>query len=148
MNPYVSPRYAAQLIQPTTTYRDEQKRIHDRIHADLPAFETQLASAGSAQQRLQGLASDVDALNRVVSDSEVRLAFRYTQGWWSPNHLDGSYPNTLGSAQETPSPRAGVPECRRAARVAVTPLGMQDSARKGPTLGRIRRSSSGGTNKC
>ncbi|KAG8221009.1 hypothetical protein J3R82DRAFT_2518 [Butyriboletus roseoflavus] len=50
-----------------------KKRIHDRIHANLPAFETQLASARSAQQRLRGLASDVDALQRAVSDPESGL---------------------------------------------------------------------------
>ncbi|KAG6381687.1 hypothetical protein JVT61DRAFT_288 [Boletus reticuloceps] len=54
-------------------HRDEQKRIHDRIHANLPAFEAQLASARSAQQRLRGLASDVDALNHAVLDPEAGL---------------------------------------------------------------------------
>ncbi|KAF8448945.1 hypothetical protein L210DRAFT_3388459 [Boletus edulis BED1] len=50
-----------------------KKRIHDRIHANLPAFEAQLASARSAQQRLQGLTSDVDALNHAVLDPETGL---------------------------------------------------------------------------
>ncbi|KAF8548939.1 hypothetical protein OG21DRAFT_1515713 [Imleria badia] len=50
-----------------------KKRIHDRVHANLPAFEAQLASARSAQQRLQGLANDVDALNHAVSDPETGL---------------------------------------------------------------------------
>ncbi|KAF9224001.1 hypothetical protein BS17DRAFT_795581 [Gyrodon lividus] len=47
-----------------------KKRIYDRIHADLPAFEAQLASAKSAQQRLLTLSSNVDALNRAVWDPE------------------------------------------------------------------------------
>ncbi|KAI9456935.1 hypothetical protein HD554DRAFT_2177861 [Boletus coccyginus] len=50
-----------------------KERIHDRIHASLPAFEAQLAAAKSAQQRLQGLANDVDALNRTVSDPETGI---------------------------------------------------------------------------
>ncbi|KAG9313057.1 hypothetical protein JVU11DRAFT_6497 [Chiua virens] len=51
----------------------EQNRIHDRIHANLPVFEAQLTSARSAQQQLQRLSSDVDALNRAVSDPEIGL---------------------------------------------------------------------------
>ena len=50
---------------------DEQKRIHDRIHANFPAFETQLNSARSAQRQLQGLERDVDTLKHSVSDPEV-----------------------------------------------------------------------------
>ncbi|KAF8845113.1 hypothetical protein BDN67DRAFT_920456 [Paxillus ammoniavirescens] len=50
--------------------RLSKKQIHDRIHADLPAFEDQLVSAKSAQQRLYALSSDVDALHRAVRDPE------------------------------------------------------------------------------
>ncbi|KIK93519.1 hypothetical protein PAXRUDRAFT_828885 [Paxillus rubicundulus Ve08.2h10] len=50
--------------------RLSKKQIHDRIHADLPAFEAQLVSAKSAQQRLCALSSDVDALHRAVRDPE------------------------------------------------------------------------------
>ncbi|KAF9240649.1 hypothetical protein BU15DRAFT_73879 [Melanogaster broomeanus] len=50
--------------------RRTKKQIHDRIHTDLPAFEAQLASAKSAQQRLHALSRDVDALNRAVRDPE------------------------------------------------------------------------------
>ncbi|KIJ65573.1 hypothetical protein HYDPIDRAFT_152514 [Hydnomerulius pinastri MD-312] len=50
-----------------------KKRIHDRIHADLPAFEGQLASAKSAQERLHTLASDMDVLDRAVSNQETGL---------------------------------------------------------------------------
>lgn len=74
--------------------------------------------------------------------------FLIRRDWWSSNHLEWSHPNTPGSTQETPSSRSGVPRRRRTARVSVTPLGMQDSARNGATLGRIRRSSSGSTSEC
>jgi centromere/kinetochore protein ZW10 len=51
-----------------------QTRIYERIHADLPAFEEQLATSRSAQERLRTLTSNVDALGAAVSHPEVRAS--------------------------------------------------------------------------
>ncbi|KAF9497140.1 hypothetical protein BDN71DRAFT_1388136 [Pleurotus eryngii] len=43
-----------------------QKRIHERIHEDLPTVEKHLASSKSIQARLESLRSNVDALGRTT----------------------------------------------------------------------------------
>ncbi|CAL1714224.1 unnamed protein product [Somion occarium] len=55
------------------TIRETKRRIHDRIQADLPAFESQLISAKSVQERLQQLSSNVDELSKSISDAESGL---------------------------------------------------------------------------
>lgn len=64
-----------------------QKRIHERIHQDLPAFEQQVASSKSVQERLHSLTSNVDCLNNRLSNSEVRTPPNGTkmgqQFWYS-----------------------------------------------------------------
>ena len=49
-----------------------QERIHERVQADLPAFERQLASSKSVQERLQTLSSNVDRLQDTLSNPQVR----------------------------------------------------------------------------
>ncbi len=49
-----------------------QDKIHDRMQADLPSFERQLASSMSVQERLRSLAANVDVLSSTLSNSEVR----------------------------------------------------------------------------
>ncbi|KAK0202563.1 hypothetical protein DFS33DRAFT_910256 [Desarmillaria ectypa] len=50
-----------------------KKRIHERIHEDLPQFEQQLASTKSVQTRLQSLTSEVDDLSDKLSRPETGL---------------------------------------------------------------------------
>ncbi|KAH7921288.1 hypothetical protein BV22DRAFT_1072517, partial [Leucogyrophana mollusca] len=50
-----------------------KKRIHDRIHEDLPAFERQLASSRSVQARLRSLSDNIESLNNVLSEPESGL---------------------------------------------------------------------------
>ncbi|SJL04032.1 uncharacterized protein ARMOST_07389 [Armillaria ostoyae] len=50
-----------------------KKRIHERIHEDLPQFEQQLESAKSVQTRLQSLTSEVDGLSDKLSRPETGL---------------------------------------------------------------------------
>lgn len=48
-----------------------QAKIHERINADLPLFEQQLASSEAVQERFAALTANVDELNDAVSHSEV-----------------------------------------------------------------------------
>ncbi|KAK0188663.1 hypothetical protein F5146DRAFT_1002724 [Armillaria mellea] len=50
-----------------------KKRIHERIHEDLPQFEQQLELAKSVQTRLQSLTSEVDGLSDELSRPETGL---------------------------------------------------------------------------
>ncbi|KAI0079377.1 hypothetical protein K474DRAFT_1735495 [Panus rudis PR-1116 ss-1] len=50
-----------------------KKRIHDRIQADLPYFDSQLSSAKSVQERLRSLSTNVDNLSHTLSDPESGL---------------------------------------------------------------------------
>ncbi|KAJ7917487.1 hypothetical protein B0H13DRAFT_2231393 [Mycena leptocephala] len=61
------------LAQLEDTIQATKSHIHDRIHQDLPQFEQQLESSKSVQTRLQSLVSNVDGLNRTLSDPETGL---------------------------------------------------------------------------
>ncbi|THH27514.1 hypothetical protein EUX98_g6676 [Antrodiella citrinella] len=50
-----------------------KRRIHDRVQSDLPAFEQQLASSRSVQERLRSLGSNVDTLSTVLCDPETGM---------------------------------------------------------------------------
>lgn len=50
-----------------------KKRIHERIHEDLPQFEQQLKLAKSVQTRLQSLTNEVDGLSDKLSRPETGL---------------------------------------------------------------------------
>ncbi|KAK0489171.1 Centromere/kinetochore Zw10-domain-containing protein [Armillaria novae-zelandiae] len=50
-----------------------KKRIHERIHEDLPQFEQQLELAKSVQTRLQSLTTEVDGLSDKLSRTETGL---------------------------------------------------------------------------
>lgn len=49
-----------------------QERIHERIHSDLPAFEQQLSTSRSIQERLLSLTQNVDQLSDSLSNPKVR----------------------------------------------------------------------------
>ncbi|KAI6113039.1 hypothetical protein F5141DRAFT_1111163 [Pisolithus sp. B1] len=51
-----------------------KNRIHDRIRSDIAAFDTQLSSAKSAQERLSTLSDGINSLNRSVFDPESGAA--------------------------------------------------------------------------
>ncbi|KAA1470237.1 hypothetical protein DENSPDRAFT_817768 [Dentipellis sp. KUC8613] len=55
------------------TILQTKTRIHERVHTDLPAFERQLASSKSFQERLQTLTTNVDGLDVAVTDPETGL---------------------------------------------------------------------------
>ncbi|KAJ7879914.1 hypothetical protein B0H14DRAFT_3082805 [Mycena olivaceomarginata] len=61
------------LAELEDTIQATERHIHDRIHLDLPQFEQQLESSKSVQTRLQSLVSNVDGLNRTLSDPETGL---------------------------------------------------------------------------
>ncbi|KII87318.1 hypothetical protein PLICRDRAFT_112767 [Plicaturopsis crispa FD-325 SS-3] len=50
-----------------------KKRIHERIHDDLPNFERQLSSAKSVRLRLESLAENVGVLDEKLTNSESGL---------------------------------------------------------------------------
>ncbi|EPQ56262.1 hypothetical protein GLOTRDRAFT_115586 [Gloeophyllum trabeum ATCC 11539] len=56
-----------------------KKRIHDRIHEDLPLFGRQLESTKSVQERLRSLTANVDDLSHSLSDPESGLIPRLLQ---------------------------------------------------------------------
>lgn len=56
-----------------TAIRQTKDRIHERVQADLPAFDRQLSSSKSVQQRLQTLSSNVDRLQDALSNPETGL---------------------------------------------------------------------------
>lgn len=51
-----------------------KRRIHDRIRSDIAAFDAQLSSAKSAQERLSTLSHGIHSLNRSVFDPESGAA--------------------------------------------------------------------------
>ncbi|GJE98094.1 hypothetical protein PsYK624_143160 [Phanerochaete sordida] len=53
--------------------RETKARIHERVQADRPAFERQLASAVSVQERLRTLTANVDGLQHTLSDPQTGL---------------------------------------------------------------------------
>lgn len=55
-----------------TTKARVQDRIYERVQADFPAFERQLASATSVQERLRTLTTNVDGLQHALSNPQVR----------------------------------------------------------------------------
>ncbi|KAI0317156.1 hypothetical protein OF83DRAFT_1263778 [Amylostereum chailletii] len=61
------------IVELDETILQTKTQIHDRIHTDLPAFEHQLASSKSVQERLGVLTTNVDALNDAVSNPETGL---------------------------------------------------------------------------
>ncbi|KAJ7091428.1 hypothetical protein B0H15DRAFT_778155 [Mycena belliarum] len=61
------------LAELEATIQATKDQIHDRIHVDLPKFEQQLESSKSVQTRLQSLASNVDGLDRTLSDEQTGL---------------------------------------------------------------------------
>ncbi len=48
-----------------------QARIHERIAADLPNFERQLATSISVQERMRSLSDNVDTLSESIFDPQV-----------------------------------------------------------------------------
>lgn len=48
-----------------------QRRIHERIHDDLPAFKQQLAASKSVQDRLSVLTTSVENVETSLSGSSV-----------------------------------------------------------------------------
>ena len=67
------PRYEDKHTYRTPlTLNSHQRRIHDRVQSDLPAFESQLSTARSVQERLKQLGSNVDNLHHSITDTEVR----------------------------------------------------------------------------
>ncbi|KAF8916015.1 Centromere/kinetochore Zw10-domain-containing protein [Mucidula mucida] len=52
---------------------DTKKRIHDRLHGDLPLFEQQEASAKSVQTRLHALTTEIEDLTHKLSAPESGL---------------------------------------------------------------------------
>ncbi|TCD71745.1 hypothetical protein EIP91_005511 [Steccherinum ochraceum] len=53
--------------------RQTKRRIHDRVQSDFPAFEQQLSTSKSIQERLKTLSSNVDALSDTLSHSETGM---------------------------------------------------------------------------
>ncbi|KAI6041295.1 hypothetical protein EDC04DRAFT_2670225 [Pisolithus marmoratus] len=51
-----------------------KRRIHDRIRSDITAFDAQLSSAKSAQERLSNLSRGINSLSQSVFDSESGVA--------------------------------------------------------------------------
>ncbi|KDQ61547.1 hypothetical protein JAAARDRAFT_190291 [Jaapia argillacea MUCL 33604] len=55
------------------TIHATKKRLHERIQSDLPAFERQLSTSKSIQDRLRSLTSNVDDLSHALSNPESGL---------------------------------------------------------------------------
>ncbi|EKM50623.1 uncharacterized protein PHACADRAFT_213522 [Phanerochaete carnosa HHB-10118-sp] len=53
--------------------RQTKDRIHERVQTDFPAFEKQLASAKSVQERLHTLTANVDGLQNALSNPQTGL---------------------------------------------------------------------------
>ncbi|KAI0792011.1 hypothetical protein C8Q75DRAFT_714752 [Abortiporus biennis] len=64
---------ASWVVQLDEAIQQTKQQIHDRIYADLPAFDQQLASAKSIQERLYSLTTNVDKLDETISDPESGL---------------------------------------------------------------------------
>lgn len=69
--PSSSPRNVPRSISASHALTLPQAKIHERINADLPLFEQQLASSETVQERFVALRANVDELNDAVSHSEV-----------------------------------------------------------------------------
>ncbi|KZP25528.1 hypothetical protein FIBSPDRAFT_783068 [Athelia psychrophila] len=61
------------LAELDETILQTKKRIHDRIHVDLPAFEAQRAAAKGVQERLGTLTTTVDGLATALEHPETGL---------------------------------------------------------------------------
>ncbi|KAJ7577020.1 hypothetical protein C8J56DRAFT_378047 [Mycena floridula] len=61
------------LVELDETILSTKKQLHDRVHADLPLFEQQLASSRSVQTRLQTLDTNVEALSETVCNPQTGL---------------------------------------------------------------------------
>jgi hypothetical protein len=69
--PSSSPRSVSRSISANHVLTLLQAKIHERINADLPLFEQQLASSEAVQERFAALTENVDELNDAVSHPEV-----------------------------------------------------------------------------
>ena len=72
--PSSSPRSVPRSVSASHVLTFLQAKIHERINADLPLFEQQLASSGAVQERFSALTVNVDELNDAVSHPEVGKA--------------------------------------------------------------------------
>ncbi|KAF9045658.1 hypothetical protein BDZ89DRAFT_1099474 [Hymenopellis radicata] len=70
----LTPSLAASWLQELDqNILDTKKRIHDRLHGDLPLFEQQEASAKSVQTRLHALTTEIEDLTNKLSAPESGL---------------------------------------------------------------------------
>ncbi|KAF7985162.1 hypothetical protein HWV62_7740 [Athelia sp. TMB] len=66
------------LAELDETILDTKTRIHDRIHADFPAFERQRSAAVGVKERLSTLTTTVDALAQALEHPERASDARHT----------------------------------------------------------------------
>ncbi|KAF7309900.1 Dsl1-C domain-containing protein [Mycena indigotica] len=64
---------ASWLTELDGTIQNTKQQIHHRIHRDLPLFEQQFETSKSVQTRLQALSTNVENLDRTLSDPEAGI---------------------------------------------------------------------------
>lgn len=69
--PSSSPRSVSRSVSARHVLTFLQAKLHERIKADLPLLEQQLASSEAVQQRFVALTVNVDELNDAASHPEV-----------------------------------------------------------------------------